>query len=69
MFIKEVLTVSKGYSIEERALGSKARQDAHVAATSERKMRGIETEDKPTLVLLQSGMCPWGSHPKCSQST
>lgn len=43
-------SVSRGYSIEERALGSKARQHAQVPAISERKMRKIETEDKPVLV-------------------
>lgn len=57
------MTVFNGItSIEEMALGTKAGQVSHVASISEGKIRWIQTEDKPVLLLLR----PWGSHHKCS---
>lgn len=58
-----MLTVFNGItSIEEMALGTKAGQVSHVASISEGKIRWIQTEDKPVLLLLQSQECVHGAH-------
>lgn len=49
-------------STEEMALGTKAGQISHVVSISERKIRRIQTEDKPVLLLLQSQECVHGVH-------